>query len=211
MASDAWVGSFVENAVDFLSQHFGVSKPAVVLNCEQTCQWANKCRYAACFQPWRNTVSFKSGSEQGIIVSHEFGHRLQKEGLLEEGEKPAILMEEWWAKNVNELSCEVCGAPLFISEQSGQGTEVTCEGCGSVYEAVQIHGQEGDIVVSKGALAAATIALPVAGVVLSGFVLDNLPKGGLPPEENMRRTRQTVGSVAILGFVGALGYLAVKS
>ncbi|GAI92408.1 unnamed protein product, partial [marine sediment metagenome] len=30
-------------------------------------------------------------------------------------------------------------APLFISEQSEQGTEVTCEQCGSVYEAMQIH------------------------------------------------------------------------
>lgn len=145
MASDAWVDSFVENAVDFLSQHFGVSSPRVGLNCEEACGWADKCHYAACYMPWLNQVNFKSGSEQGVIVSHEFGHRLQQAGLLEEGEKPAILMEEWWAKNMNELSCEVCGAPLFISEQSGQGTEVTCEGCGSVYEAVSLHGMpEGD-------------------------------------------------------------------
>ena len=133
------MGAFVENAVSFLSQHFGVSSPRVVLNCEESCPWAYKCHYMACYFPWLNQVNFRSGSEKGIIVSHEFGHRLQKAGLLEEGEVPAIDMERWWAENVNELSCEVCGAPLFISEQSEQGTEVTCGKCGSVYEAVQIH------------------------------------------------------------------------
>jgi len=83
-----------------------------------------------------NRSNFRSGSERGISGSHEFGHHLQKAGLLKEGEKPAIEMERWWAENMNELSCEVCGAPLFISEDSEQGTEVTCEECGSVYEAV---------------------------------------------------------------------------
>ena len=140
MSSNAWMGSFVENAVDFLSQHFGVSSPRVVLNCEDTCRWAGKCHYTACYMPWRNQVNFKSGSEQGIVVSHEFGHALQEAGFLEAGEEQAILMEKRWIENVNELSCEVCGAPLFISEQSEQGTEVTCEECGSVYEAVSLHG-----------------------------------------------------------------------
>ena len=88
---------------------------------------------------WLNQVNFKSGSEQGIIVSHEFGHRLQEAGLLEEGEGPAREMEDWWAANMNELSCEICGAPLFISEQSEQGTEVTCGDCGTVYEAIQYN------------------------------------------------------------------------
>lgn len=212
MSSNAWMGSFVENAVDFLSQHFGVSSPRVVLNCEETCRWAGKCHYVACYMPWLNQVNFKSGSEKGIIVSHEFGHRLQKAGILEEGEVPAILMEEWWAENVNELSCEVCGSPLFVSEDTVPGTEVECESCHSVYEAVQIHGQVGgEVVISKGALASATIALPIAGTVFSGFVFDTLPKGGLTIEENIRRTRQTVGGVAVAGFLGALGFLAVKS
>lgn len=205
------MGSFVENAVDFLSQHFGVSSPQVVLNCDETCSWAHKCHYMACYQPWVNTVNFKSGSEKGIIVSHEFGHVLQKAGLLEEGEAPAILMEKWWSENMNELSCEVCGAPLFISEQSEPGTEVTCEECGSVYEAVPLHGMPEEIILSKGALASATIVLPVVGTVFSGFVFDALPKKGLPTEENMRRTRQTVGGIAVAGFLGALGFLAVKS
>jgi len=138
MSSNAWMGSFVENATSFLAAHFGVSRPRVVLNCEETCPWADRCSYLACFQPWANRMSFKNSSKLGIVVSHEFGHALQREGLLEEGEGPAIEMEKWWLENVNELSCEVCGAPLFISEQSKQGTEVTCE-CGSVYEAVQIH------------------------------------------------------------------------
>ena len=133
------MGSFVENATDFLAQHFGVSTPTVVLNCEETCPWADECHYAACYMPWKNQSNFKTGSEQGIIVSHEFGHALQKAGLLEEGEGPAIEMERWWSENMNELGCEVCGAPLFISEDSEQGTEITCEQCGSVYEAVQIH------------------------------------------------------------------------
>lgn len=138
MSSNAWMGSFVENATVFLAQHFNIPAPTVVLNCEETCPWAYKCHYMACFQPWARKVSFKSGSELGLIAAHEMGHALQLEGLLEEGEGPAIAMEKWWLENVNELSCEVCGAPLFISEQSEQGTEVTCE-CGSVYEAVQIH------------------------------------------------------------------------
>lgn len=133
------MGSFVENATAFLSQHFDVSPPNVVVNCADTCHWADKCHYAACYMPWLNQVNFKTGWEQGIIVSHEFGHRLQKAGLLEEGEGPAIEMEKWWSENVNELSCEICGAPLFISEDSEQGTEIICTGCGSVYEAVQIH------------------------------------------------------------------------
>jgi len=137
--NDAWTKAFMVKAIDFLAQHFDIPTPTVVLNCEETCQWADQCHYAACFQPWARKVSFKSGSELGLIAAHEMGHALQLEGLLEEGEGPAIEMERWWSENVNELSCEVCGAPLFISEDSEQGTEVTCRGCGSVYEAVQIH------------------------------------------------------------------------
>lgn len=139
LSSEAWMGAFVNNATAFLSQHFGVSSPRVVLNCEETCGWAGECHYAACFMPWLTQVNFKSGWEQGIIVSHEFGHLLHQEGLLEGGEGPALEMETWWADNVNELGCEVCGAPLFISEDSELGTEVTCGGCGSVYEAVYFH------------------------------------------------------------------------
>lgn len=139
MASNDWMGSFVENANAFLSQHFGVSTPAVVLNCEETCKYGDECHYAACYMPWLNQSNFKTGSEQGIISSHEFAHHLQKMGLLEEGEGPARNMERWWSENVNELSCEICGAPLFISEDSKQGTEVTCKECGSVYEAVQLY------------------------------------------------------------------------
>lgn len=139
MAANAWMDSFVGNAIDFLSQHFGVSTPTVVLNCEATCQWVDECHYAACYMPWLNQVNFRSGSEQGIIVSHEFGHHLQKTGLLEEGELPAIEMEKWWAENMNELSCEVCGEPIFVSEDTVQGTEITCMECGAVYEAVQLH------------------------------------------------------------------------
>jgi len=133
------MGSFVQNATSFLSQHFGVSTPNVVISCADTCQWADKCQYAACYMPWLNQVNFKTDYQQGIIVSHEFGHHLQKAGLLEEGEGPAMEMERWWAENVNQLGCEVCGDPLFISEDSEPGTEIICTGCGSVYEAVQIH------------------------------------------------------------------------
>lgn len=134
------MGSFVENATIFLAQHFGVSAPTVLVNCAEQCPWADRCSYLACYMPWKTQVNFKSGSEQGIIVAHEFGHHLQKMGLIDEsGEAPAIEMERWWTENMNELSCEVCGAPLFISEQSEQGTEVTCRKCGSVYEALQIH------------------------------------------------------------------------
>ena len=139
MASDAWTNAFVENAVDFLIQHFDISNQTVILNCEETCPWAEDCHYAACYQPWAQKISFRSGSELGIIAAHEIGHALQREGLLEEGEGPAIEMERWWSENVNELSCEVCGAPLFISEESEVGTEITCEACGAVYEAVQLH------------------------------------------------------------------------
>lgn len=139
MSSNDWMDSFMENAVDFLSQHYGISEPHVVLHCEETCPWVDQCHYMACFQPWINTVHFRSGSEYGFIAAHEMGHALQRAGLLEEGEEPAMEMEKWWAENVNELSCEICGAPLFISEQSEQGTEVTCGDCGSVYEAIQIH------------------------------------------------------------------------
>jgi len=138
-ADEAWMGSFVMNATAFLAQHFDIPSPTVVLNCEETCPWADDCHYMACYRPWINTVSFRSGSEQGFIVSHEFGHALQREGLLEEGEGPAIEMERWWSENMNELSCEICGAPLFISEESEIGTEIICEACGAVYEAVQFH------------------------------------------------------------------------
>ena len=139
MSSNAWMGSFVENATDFLSQHFDIPAPKVVLNCEETCPWADECHYMACFMPSKSQVNFRTGSEQGIIVSHEFGHALQEAGLLEEGEGPALEMEKWWAEYMNELSCEVCGAPLFISEDSEQGTEITCEQCESVYTAIQIY------------------------------------------------------------------------
>jgi len=138
-ANEEWTKSFVEVATSFLAEHYGIPRPHVVIHCEETCEWADRCNYMACFRPWTNTVSFKSGSEYGFIVAHEFGHALQRAGLLEEGEPAAIEMEEWWSENMAELSCEICGAPLFISEQSVQGTEVTCGTCGSVYEALQIH------------------------------------------------------------------------
>lgn len=211
-SDEAWTESFVEAAVNFLSQHFGVSAPDMVVNCEETCPWADGCQYMACYMPWLNQVNFKSGSEKGIIVSHEFGHRLQKGGLLEEGEGQAILMEKWWSENVNELSCEVCGSPLFVSEDTEPGTEIPCKDCGSVFEAVPIQGQVGgELVVSKGALASATIALPIVGTVFSGFIFDSLPKKGLGREENIARTRLMVGGIAVSGFLGALGFLAVKS
>ena len=68
-----------------------------------------------------------------------------------------------------------------------------------------------DYTISKGALATATIALPIIGVGFSGFIFDTLPKEGLPKEENIRRTRNVVGSIAVSGFLGALGFFAVKS
>lgn len=209
-ADEVWISSFVDNALDFLSQHFEVSKPNIVLSCEQTCNWAENCDYMACYMPWLNQVNFKSGSEQGVIVSHEFGHRLQKAGLMEEGEGPAIAMEKWWAENVSELGCEVCGSALFISDDTVEGTQVLCEECGSLYEALEIYGQEGGIVISKGKLAAATIGLPIVGVLFSGFIFDSLPKKGLSKAENIKRSRLAVGGVAVSGFLGALGFLAVK-
>lgn len=138
-ADEVWIGSFVENATLFLAQHFGVSTPNIHVNCAESCPWADKCNYLACYMTWLNQVNFKSGSEQGIIVAHEFAHHLQKVGLLEDGEGPAREMERWWTENMNELGCEVCGDPLFISEQTEQGTEITCGKCGSVYEALQLH------------------------------------------------------------------------
>lgn len=136
---EAWTESFVEVATSFLAEHYGVSTPHVVLHCEETCPWVDSCHYMACYMPWAQQINIRSGSEYGFIVSHEFGHHLQQKGLLEEGEGPAILAEKWWAKSVNELSCEVCGAPLFVSEETVQGSEIICEKCGSIYEAVQIH------------------------------------------------------------------------
>ena len=142
MSSDEeWMDSFVEVATSFLAMHFGVSEPRIVTDCEATCSWSDECPWLACYMPWKQQANFKSGSEYGIIVIHEFAHHLHQEGLLEKGEGPAMEAEKWWAENMRELSCEVCGAPLFVSEETAQGTEITCDECGSLYEAVQIHGR----------------------------------------------------------------------
>ena len=65
--------------------------------------------------------------------------------------------------------------------------------------------------ITKGALATATVGLPIIGTVFSGFIFDTLPKEGLPKTENIKRARKTLGSIAVAGFLGALGFLAVKS
>jgi len=128
--------AFVDNSVDYLYQHFGVERPSILLHCEQTCPWASKCQYLACYQPWNNKASFKSGSEKGYIIAHEFGHHLENMGIIENGEPGAMKFERWWLENMNEYPCQFCNDPLFISEDAEIGTEVLCETCGSVYEAV---------------------------------------------------------------------------
>lgn len=131
--------AFVANAVDYLYQYYDVDRPQIVLHCEKTCIWAPECRYLACYQPWNERVSFKSGSEKGYIVAHEFGHHLENEGLIENGEPGAYKFERWWVENMSELGCEVCGDPLFVHDGLEPGTEVICETCDNVYEAVRIY------------------------------------------------------------------------
>lgn len=65
--------------------------------------------------------------------------------------------------------------------------------------------------ISKGALATATIGLPIVGVVFSGFIFDTLPNRDLPRAENIKRTRNVVGSIAVSGFLGAVAFLFLKS
>ncbi len=135
--NDAQTQIFVVNAVDYLYQYFDVDQPLIFLNCERTCRWAADCKYLACYQPWDERVSFKTGSERGYIVAHEFAHHLQKVGLITIGGEPgAMTFERWWIDNMSEVGCEVCGDPLFIHDGLEPGTEVICETCDSVYEAV---------------------------------------------------------------------------
>lgn len=209
-ASDkAWFEAYVEAATDYLYQHFGVDRPTVILHCEETCPWSNQCRYLACYQPWNGRVSFKSGSEKGYIVAHEFGHHLQNEGVIREGgESGAMTFERWWNSEMNEEACEVCGDPLFVSEDLEPGSEIECETCDSVYEAVPF-GQTGGYVVSKNQLMAAVILSPIVGAVFAGFIFDRLPHEGLPKAENISRTRALVGGIAVSGFLGAATYAIV--
>jgi len=65
--------------------------------------------------------------------------------------------------------------------------------------------------ISKGALAAATIVIPIVGVVFSGFIFDTLPNADLPRDENLKRTRSTIGSIVVSGFLGAVGFFFLKS
>ena len=203
---------FVKNAIDFLSQHYDVSAPRIVLSCEDTCQWAGECHYLACYMPWLNQVNFKSDSEIGYIVAHEFGHHLEEMGMIENGEPGAYAFEKWWLENVSEMSCEICGSPIFVSEDTIPGTEIMCEECGSVYEAVNFSGigRPDAYVITRKQLLAATILTPIIGVVFSGFVFDTLPRPGLDKGENIKRSRATVGSLAVSGFLGSAAYLLAK-
>lgn len=128
--------AFVEEAIAFLSQYFDVSSPRIILNCEESCPRAEICTYLACYQPGPNRVSFRTGYEQGFIVAHEMGHRLEEAGRLQDGEALALQMETWWNENVNELMCLACGYPLFLTDETPPGISVTCPNCGSVHETI---------------------------------------------------------------------------
>lgn len=214
--SEEWASSFVMGAIAFLSEYFDVRAPKIVMNCEETCPAGRTCTYLACYMPWTNTANFKSGSEKGIIVAHEFGHRLVRAGVIENGEAAAIEMEEWWAETVNELVCSICGAPMFVSDDVTIGSEVECSDCGSIYETVPIHGKKQsaqgmpeDIIISKGAFLATAVGVPIAATFIGSITMDRFPKPGIAREENAERAREFLGFMMADMALAGLAYVLV--
>lgn len=210
--NEAWMESYMVEAMDFLSEKFNVKAPNVVLNCEETCPWASGCRFLACYMSWNNNCNFKSGSEKGQIASHEFTHHLQEIGIVDQrGEAVAVDMEAWWNENVSSLSCEICGSPLFADDDM-VGSKLECDSCGSIYEVVNVQGypDPDGVIVSKNALLLGCIVAPVGGVILGAFVFDTLPKKGLSREEYERRTRRIIGETALAGFIGTGSYFLIS-
>lgn len=221
---EAWMDVYMVEAVAFLSEYFDIKEPRVVVNCEETCGYADECPYLACYMPWRNTCNFKSYSEKGIIASHEVGHALQKFGVLAaDGELSAIAMERWWERNVNEYVCDGCGNPLFVSDFEIPGVIVNCGDCGAEYRVISLKGDVGgfmdevegawggEIVVSRNVLLSSLLVVgPVLGGVVSGYVFDSLPREGLSEKENDRRRRRVLGGFLVGSALGGIGYQIMK-
>lgn len=129
---------FVKACADYLASYFHVANPKIRTRCEETCGYAPRCRYLACYMPMRDQINIKSGSAQGYIVGHEYGHALDEKKLIKysgDVELPALAVEEWYAENINEGTCKICGYPLFVSDDTPIGTRVLCPNCGAIYRA----------------------------------------------------------------------------
>lgn len=95
--------------------------------------------------------------------------------------------------------CNDCDTILTATTNPGRAK---C-GCGAVYRLSYESPQE----TSRGKLVAATIALPIAAVVLTAFLTDELPKRGDP--RKVEKTRKLMAGIITSGFIGTVGLLMV--